>query len=349
MVGDRTRRRQLNKGAINDFDPDQAARAMELEKATGVPSTAIYGDVDGVEAQHTAALAGDIVRNNPHIADYVNSHPRNSGSNGDLGQLDEVSQRLDKLNKEDQLNYVKGRIRPMLDLLDKIQEPVRPSTAEVRQSRWGQKPPDTLFQNVKDNLGLTWDQIQTTTKAFSDVNATTSDKLIAGAETAYEAVTGVGFALPSAVGKAIGDAFERGSAGRIDSNEVQAALGLMGVFSGVGEAKIKLQDAHAALDQMAQLGKVVKPYIDSGRIPPVGIHEVVDDAHKELAKSDIKDLDDLAKESDKSSTLERSPDLFKSFIDQKSSASINVNAEAVRKLYGDKIPYSRRQHPWPRP
>ncbi len=75
-------------GAIDD-DPDQAARAIELEKATGVNSSAIYGDVEGFEAQHKAALAGEIVKNNPHIADYINSHPlAASVSNGDLGQLD---------------------------------------------------------------------------------------------------------------------------------------------------------------------------------------------------------------------------------------------------------------------
>ena len=91
-------------GAIDD-DPEQAGRAIELEKATGVPSAAIYGDVEGFEAQHKAALAGEIVRNNPHIADYINSHPLAAAvSNGDLGQLDTISQALHSLAGNKLLN-----------------------------------------------------------------------------------------------------------------------------------------------------------------------------------------------------------------------------------------------------
>ena len=48
---------------------------MDLAKATGVPSTAIFGDLDEFERQHKAVMASDIVANNPHLGDYVQSNP----------------------------------------------------------------------------------------------------------------------------------------------------------------------------------------------------------------------------------------------------------------------------------
>ena len=80
-------------------NPDQSARAYELEQATGVPSSIINGDIDTFEQQHKTALASDIVGANPYISDYVNSHPMAAGaSNDDWGQLDNtISQHLQGL------------------------------------------------------------------------------------------------------------------------------------------------------------------------------------------------------------------------------------------------------------
>lgn len=83
-----------------DVNPDDAARAYELEKVTGVPSSIISGDLDSFESQHKALLAGDIVGGNPYIGEYVNSHPLAAQiSNDDYGNLDAVSQHLQPLSR----------------------------------------------------------------------------------------------------------------------------------------------------------------------------------------------------------------------------------------------------------
>ena len=72
-----------------DEDPDNAQRAYDLSKVTGVPSTAIYGDLDEFERQHKAMLASDIVANNPHLSDFIQRDPMHAKiANDDYGNLD---------------------------------------------------------------------------------------------------------------------------------------------------------------------------------------------------------------------------------------------------------------------
>ncbi len=47
---------------------------------------------------------------------------------------------------------------------------------------------------------------------------------------------------------------------------------------------------------------------------------------------------DLTKEAQASSTRERAPELFEDFVKSHGDSEIGVSAEAVRKLYGDKVP-----------
>src|SRR6185312_11625168 len=95
-----------------DADPDQAARALELGNATGVPSTAIYGDLDGFERQNKAALGSAVIGDNLHIADYLNSHTMAARvSHDDLGQLDAASQSITALGQPSALH----RLHQMLD------------------------------------------------------------------------------------------------------------------------------------------------------------------------------------------------------------------------------------------
>lgn len=93
-----TQAAQTSAVAVMDSDPEQAARSVELGDATGVPPTAIYGDVEGFEAQHKAQLGSSIIGGNQHIADYLNSHPMAPRvSHDDLGQLDNASRAISSI------------------------------------------------------------------------------------------------------------------------------------------------------------------------------------------------------------------------------------------------------------
>lgn len=90
-------------GSMDD-DPETAARSLDLAEATGIPATAISGDLDGFERQHKATLGSSIVASNNHITDYLNSHPMAPRlSHDDLGQLDIASQSISKLHEKSNL------------------------------------------------------------------------------------------------------------------------------------------------------------------------------------------------------------------------------------------------------
>src|SRR6266568_6480295 len=83
-----------------DQNPDEAARALDLSKASGVPAPVISNDVEGFERDHKAALTAGFLRGNQHLRDYVNSHPLAAAVSGDdWGHLDQLSQSLEKIPK----------------------------------------------------------------------------------------------------------------------------------------------------------------------------------------------------------------------------------------------------------
>ena len=95
-----------------DADPQSAARAIELEGASGVPASVIDGNVNEFEANHKAAMASSIVSQSPYLTDYVNSHPLASKvSNDDYGNLDLLSRGL---------NAFKGMLTPPKAFSDEI-------------------------------------------------------------------------------------------------------------------------------------------------------------------------------------------------------------------------------------
>lgn len=75
-----------------DGSPDDAARVVQLESATGVPSAVINQNPEQFEANTQRAMATHLVSQNPQLMAYVHSHPMAAGvSSDDWGALDEFS------------------------------------------------------------------------------------------------------------------------------------------------------------------------------------------------------------------------------------------------------------------
>jgi hypothetical protein len=314
-------------GAIDD-DPDKAARALELEKATGVPSTAIYGDVEGFEAQHKAALAGDIVRNNPVIASFINSHPLAAAvSNGDLGQLDEISHRLHFLGPT-----ATGILSAPTDAAESAVKGFYKSFTE--QGRFGkaiaEQPPDWArdYPFLWNNLARLAQTIGVLPEA---VNRTISGALEGGGAAVETGAQRMG-ASPEAAAQ-IKEA-------ALGTAETLMQMGMTGEIPHVepGEGAVKKAAQDSQNRQAAELYRKVRPYLEQGVKPPIGLDKVIDDIYADQAKQDIGNLGDVVKEIGKSTTKERAPELLENFVAQHTDASVDISAEAVRKLYGDKPP-----------
>lgn len=146
----------LRSGVVANIDssPDEAARAFQLHRATGVPPSVIAGDLETFDRQHKQQLAAEIVQTNPHIRDYLAREPMASRlSNDDYGQLDTVSQATSKLVNDSMLRSVSAEIRDRPNAVSRgfitslFQNPALMSKAMTAASHLG---PEERRQDFRD-------------------------------------------------------------------------------------------------------------------------------------------------------------------------------------------------------
>src|SRR5215472_10803976 len=84
--------------ALAEGSPEDAARAFELERASGVPAQAINQDIPGFEEDHKRQLRQQIVDNNPSVASFILAHPLHGQLvNDDVGNLDSYTRAYRRL------------------------------------------------------------------------------------------------------------------------------------------------------------------------------------------------------------------------------------------------------------
>lgn len=289
---------------------EDAGRAQELSEATGANPALIYGNLEGFEQQHKAALTSALLTNNQYLRDYANSHPLAAKiSNDDWGQLDTVSQALKPFSGS--------------SLGKAIDAPYSVVGAAAKGFRegFGSEP---MGSWLPTDAGLN--------------------------KMAWAEMTAVGYPLEMA-GRVFSGIVEGAKQGSVQlqtafgtdpnvaerrSNEVAALV--EAELGGLTGRHIPTEVAEPIIRQVSDAARTAKPYLDAGAEPPVGLHPVIDQVHSEQAKQDVKNLDDLFSEAQKSSTRERSPELFAHFVRQHTDSSIGIDVEALRKLYGDKVP-----------
>jgi Large polyvalent protein associated domain 22 len=80
-------------------NPDDAVRAFQLEKLSGIPAETIAGDLDKYDQDIKSQVGSHIVSQNPHLEDFVNSHPLHAQLiHDDLSSLDKLTRLMERLN-----------------------------------------------------------------------------------------------------------------------------------------------------------------------------------------------------------------------------------------------------------
>src|SRR6266436_3316512 len=312
-----------------DADPEQAARSLELEEASGVPATAIFGDVDTFERQHKAAIGSSIIADNIHIADYFNSHPMAPRlSHDDLGQLDEASRAMSNMG---------GKTGLQKWLQDD-------SISQSFMKGFGDQPIDTrrFYQGFVSQHDIDW-ALHTTRLQAATAGA--ASQVVGLGEIGMEGlsrVTGgllrMGFDGMSAI---FGESLARDLTAWA---EMSMTRGDIGVKAGGGGAEGPMRVGQAATKVFRDLSnslKIADHYTAAKMEPLPGVDPLIDTAKAEQAKTDAKALKDMLSESTKSSTRDRSADYYSRFArinEAVGDREIGIDAEAVRALYGDKIP-----------
>ncbi len=84
--------------SVAEHSPDDAARAFELSKASGVDATTIANNKDQFEQDFQTHLGGQITRQSPAITSFLNAHPLHPALiKDDLGALDQFSSSYSKM------------------------------------------------------------------------------------------------------------------------------------------------------------------------------------------------------------------------------------------------------------
>lgn len=304
ILGKRQDAAQTAVGSLGD-DPDAAARAIKLSTMTGVPAAAIEPNVDEFEADQKAAITAHILNNNTHISDYVNSHPLASKvSNDDYGQLDLVSQKMKQF----------GGASVVHEAMKGFAE----GYGERAFGEWLYKRPQDI-EFVKDN------PLMAATLSVLGLPIEFPAKLFGGA---------IGAIKSGSEEAAVQLGMDPSRASRM-SRDLAAMAELMvqqpGLLPHGGAGQVREQVSKKYLES-------VRPYIDAGIEPPIGVHPLFDQLKIEQSKLDLKNYDEVMKEAQGSLTKERAPDLFAQFVRQQTDQKIGISAEAIEKMYGEKVP-----------
>lgn len=296
--------------AAQEDNPDDAARAVELGNASGVPATAIYGDVEGFEAQHKAALGSAIIDNNHFISDYLSSHPMAPRlSHDDLGALDKAT-----------------------DSITQVSGVAASSTYKRYAGRYA-----AFGEGFKEGFGT--DPVGSWMGDYPrdhPVSAAGWQALTGVPEIGLRAISGVVHGLAEEVrsniakgGNAIGingDLLGRDLAGMLETE----AMGMSGRHG------MPSPEMHAVVAGAVRSGEA---FLRQGEMPPTGVHPFWDSMYKADADAKATQLDRAVSDSAATATRERSPEFFKNFAEGPAGdATIRVDANAVAQLYGDKAP-----------
>lgn len=285
-----------------DDDPETAARSLDLSDATGVPATAIYGDTDGFERQHKAALGSSIVQSNVHIADYLNSHPLAPRlSHDDLGQMDIASQAMSKLPEKSGLQRVHEALK-----IGSLGEKAFPGDPLAPYKEFGLSRPQ-------------------------DIEWAARNPELSAVGIGVASLVGYPFLF---AGQILG-----GATNLINEFGGRQAASMFEYGLMRGDIRASGTGGFGDVEAIGQSMRAAAPWLRAGKGAPTGIDATLDKLKVDQAKSDSDVLSEALSESVKSATRERNADFYANFARlHLGDREIGIPADVIRDLYGDKSP-----------
>lgn len=287
-----------------DDNPDDAARAIKLGQATGAPATSILSDLPGADKDFRAGLTDQLVRGNPQLDSYINSHPlAASVSNDDWGNLDQISQKA--TTNTSALGWLNATIKNPLDLV---------AAAGSSLTKLGSQITAGGIQGATEGFQ----------EGFSGALPEGADKAMnpqrnmlgstgALASTAMYGTLGL---MAGAFGATVGAA--KGAATAAGGESFGRDIGAMTEY---------------------EMIKGDQVWHEAGKQPPRGVDPKIDAAKAELNAHTLDQLEEVYKHAQQSTTYERSPEMFQQFMEQHyGGQTISISGDAAAALYGDEIP-----------
>jgi predicted protein tyrosine phosphatase len=297
-------------------DPDKAADAYNLGKATGVPAEVIEPRLDAFKAQLKQRTAGDLAANNINLGQFlVTSDMHAKATSDDLGQLDSVSKSLDGVGQP-------GLWQRFMDTLHSTVTRPMSEIGESFRSGYSEQN-DQMQQDLTDlknySQSPAWQYGAYPIAYLAATSLGTISSLAGGGLDAMQTALGQGL---SGLGVPESDKLARDVRGMVE-------YGMMGAHP-----DLTMGGAPKELNDMAEAAAKAVPYVKAKEPMPVGLHPLIDDVKKEELKTDTDNLKEAFKESLKSATRERTPDLFREFVAQHvGEDSVGISADTMSALY----------------
>lgn len=321
--------------AIND-NPDQAAKAVQLGGATGVPPSIVNGDIDHFQQNLKSSLASTIIGTNPELQSYIRNNPIGASvSNDDWGALGNLLKEgggLDTFTKfmQDHDPVSRGGRGAIEGALSGAEE------------GFGSQP---LGADTDQSAMKNWNPIS---RALANFELDTGELAARTGSAAFGATSGAAAGVAKGGLQALG-ASDNTAEGisRDISDMVQMHLlsgnvgGEITEFQG-RQAEFKNATGYSLADaQKIQQDFIqkVKPWTDNGLVPPRGVSPQMDEILGKLNANGIQSLDQTFTAALDSATRERSPEMFERVLAEKyKNATVGISGDAVAALYGDKLP-----------
>lgn len=314
-----------------DGDPKVAAKSVQLAADTGTPAPVIYADPERFQREQMAKWSSEIVRENPHLQAFLTDDGMAGKiAKNDLAQLDVASQKIGVLNKA----------RSVLAFPRETAEKVAPAMWHGLQEGFGDKPmlewtQDPAIKNLNPASQAAWTLLGYPVEAVFRTLSAGMKAVTEGArvtsEELYNAVTGDPVEAKR-FGRDIAGATEAEIMGLSGRGHTAKPPGAKGPTKGEVEATQDARwDFREKLDQ-------IKAWVDAGEEPPPGVSPFIDKIRANQSREGVKALDEAYKESQATETRELSPETYRNFVRQHESANVEINGDAIRKLYGDKLP-----------
>ena len=313
-----------------DGNPDEAARNVQLEKATGVPSPVIAADPQQFEKMAQIQAATRLVSQNPQLMQYVHSHPMAAGvSSDDWGTLDTLSKGAGITSK---VLAALNSATPWYKAGQRIGEAER----EGLVGGWGTEP---LLPVSPQSLAAQYPALTPGRSTFSGTeNLLATGALDAGSLFMRAGQAGFG-ALAAGIG-ALGAEIGGASLGRTAKALTEYELTTPESHGMAVEAQYAPSTGEAAeIANAHNLASTVKTWVDAANEPPKGINPHVDQAKADINKQVIDLIDKDFAIAQTSTTKERSPEMIQRLMEQHyGSATIGIHSDAALNLYGNKTP-----------
>lgn len=295
--------------------PEQAAAAIPISAQLGIPPEAVVNDYDTFSALHEKKVNTAAVVSDKYLTDYLASNPMAAKvSSKDYLALSLAARDSAKLN-----NSAVGSI------LSKTFEGFKYGIGTGQLGDWtGINWWDSKVQAEHPGLAATAASITGVTDPFEAIMRGLSGAI-------FGTTAGVAEAWRQATGQDVS-----GVADTIAQAVQDPALAM--TLGPIGEIILPFQAIlHNA--RMNRSARALAPYLVEGKVPPVGVDANIDALHVEQAKSDAMALGDAIKSAASTQTRELSPDLYHKFAEGVvGDSQIGISADAVRAVYGDKVP-----------